>query len=107
MGMSVEPLHAHGMQGAIVRELDSELDGAAAHFAIFYVFAFAGGQVDARFEALTAIGALHGHELLELTAAARARATAGARFEHGLEPIELVDVTLIAAGDAFGERVER
>ncbi len=47
------------------------------HFAIFYVFALAGGQVDAGFEAFAAIGALNGHELLELAALPRAGAALG------------------------------
>jgi hypothetical protein len=101
---SVEALDSHRAQGAVIRKLDAELDRAAAHFAIFYVFALAGRQVDAGFEALTAIRTLHRHELLELPAAAGA--AAHTRLEHGLESIQLVDVSLVAAGDAPCEGVE-
>src|SRR5689334_3654438 len=58
---SIDALYAHRMQRAVVLEFDPELDGAATHLAIFDVFALAGGQVNARFEAFTAIGTLNGH----------------------------------------------
>jgi len=92
---SVEALNSNGMQRAGVLELDGELDGPAAHLAIFDVFALAGSQVDARFEAFTAPGTLNRHELLRLEPCA-----GRVRLEHRLEPIELVDVLLVAAFDA-------
>jgi hypothetical protein len=97
---SVESLDTNGMERTVLSKLDTELDRAAAHFAIFDVFAVAGSQVDAGFEALAAIGALNGHELLQLAAAG---AAAHARLEHRLKTVELVDVPILAAGDALGE----
>src|SRR5204863_133369 len=79
---------------------DAELDRTAAHFTVFYVLALTGRQVDAGFEALAAIRALYRHELLEL------RALADARLEYRLQPIELIDIPLLAAGDAPGEGFE-
>jgi hypothetical protein len=100
IGASVEALDSNGVQGARIVELDRELDGTAAHFAIFDVFALAGSQVDACFEAFTAIGALDGDEFLGLYAGA-----GGVGFEYGFQAIELVDVTVGAAGYAAAEGV--
>src|SRR3569833_1780497 len=94
LGKSVDPLYADRLECAVVFELDTELDGATAHLTVFYVLAFAGGQVDPGFVAFAAIRALHGHELLELTGAA------GAGLEHRLQAVELVDIARLTAGDA-------
>src|SRR6476620_7865486 len=93
---SVDSLHADGAQRAILFQLDAELDGAATDLTVFYVLALAGGQVDPGFEAFAAIRALHGHELFELSG------LADARFEDRLQTIELIDIALLAAGDALG-----
>src|SRR5262245_16800281 len=96
---SIQALHAERAQRAVRLELERELDGTAAHFAIFDVLALAARRADAGSEAFTAIRALHGHEDLGLGAG-------HARLEDGLEAVETVDVFGVAAGDAARERFD-
>jgi len=59
----VEPPHLEGEEPPALLTLDVEFDGTAAYFAVFHVGGFIGGQVNAGFQPLAAIGAEHGDEL--------------------------------------------
>src|SRR5688572_5039528 len=61
---SIEPLHAHALQCAVLGELDGELHRPATDLAVLDVSALAGAQIDVNLESLPAPRTLNRHELL-------------------------------------------
>src|SRR6267378_247323 len=81
--------------------LDVELDRAAADFAILHVARLVRGQIDARLQALAAIRATHGHELL-----GRHARRSPARLPDRLQAIEPIDAVRVEARDPPAQALE-
>src|SRR5687768_5004998 len=89
-------LSAHPQRGqrACIVELDGQLHRTAAHLAVIHVLALSRRHVDTHVEPLAAPRTLDGDEAFRVDGPVR-----GARFEHRLQPVQLIDVLILAAAD--------